>query len=129
MKIPKNAPKKIYLQHDPDEMGGPFKADDVTWCVDPINRSDLEYVRDDLVQDAIDLLQLIGESDNFYYGREARRVLHAMYARQNADASGVEGPGDEGKDSAAAPQHFHCSTCGGYIDGKTRCNLSECPHP
>lgn len=50
MNIPADAPERIYLQHDPENDGGPFAdASDVTWCADRINDNDIEYVRVDLI--------------------------------------------------------------------------------
>ena len=44
-----DAPKRIYLQHDPEATGEPFnKAHEVTWAADRINDSDIEYIRADL---------------------------------------------------------------------------------
>lgn len=44
-----DAPKRIWLQHDPENDGGPFnEAHEVTWCADKINDNDIEYVRADL---------------------------------------------------------------------------------
>ena len=49
--IPKDAPKRIYLQHDPENTGEPFsEANEVTWCTDKINDNDIEYVRADLAR-------------------------------------------------------------------------------
>ncbi len=48
MKIPTDAPKKIFLQHDPEKTGEPFdEAAEVTWCRDRINDTDIEYIRAD----------------------------------------------------------------------------------
>ena len=48
-KIPSDAPKRIWLQHDPEDEGRLFKdAGEVTWCQDKINDSDIKYVRADL---------------------------------------------------------------------------------
>ncbi len=49
MKIPTDAPKKIFLQHDPEKTGEPFdEAAEVTWCRDRINETDIAYVRSDV---------------------------------------------------------------------------------
>lgn len=50
-KIPADAPREIWLQHDPDNTGEPFKlAHDVTWCADKINDNDIKYIRADLAK-------------------------------------------------------------------------------
>lgn len=46
-----DAPKRIYLQHDPEKDGGAFKeGHEITWCTDKINDNDIEYVRADLAK-------------------------------------------------------------------------------
>ncbi len=49
--IPKDAPKRIYLQLGPDvvEAGTKFSEyHEVTWCADRINEADIEYIRADI---------------------------------------------------------------------------------
>ena len=49
--IPKDAPRRIYLQHDPERTGGLFsEAYEVTWCPDRINSNDITYIRSDLIR-------------------------------------------------------------------------------
>ena len=51
MKQYRDAPACIYLQHDPENTGEPFnRAHEVTWCIDRINATDIEYVRADLAE-------------------------------------------------------------------------------
>ena len=51
MTTPKDAPERIYLQHDPENTGEPFNdAHEITWCRDRIFDTDIEYVRSDLTK-------------------------------------------------------------------------------
>lgn len=42
-----DAPKRVWLQSDPENVGDGFPHEDfweyVTWCASPVNNSDLEY--------------------------------------------------------------------------------------
>ena len=53
----KEAPKKIYLQVDPEGDAAPdvdvFDTNEVTWCQDQINDNDVAYIRVDLVESMI----------------------------------------------------------------------------
>ena len=53
MKIPADAPLRIYLQHDPEKEGGSFAdATEITWCKHKINSNDIAYIRADLARKA-----------------------------------------------------------------------------
>jgi hypothetical protein len=46
-----DAPRRVYLQHDPENTGEPFHAAcEVTWAQHRIYRSDIEYIRADLAR-------------------------------------------------------------------------------
>lgn len=48
--IIKQAPERLFLQHEEDDYSG---HEGQTWCEDRINDSDTEYMRKDLVSQAI----------------------------------------------------------------------------
>ena len=49
MKIPKDAPRQIYLQHDPEQTNEPFAAShEVSWCQDRMYQTDIKYIRSDI---------------------------------------------------------------------------------
>ena len=51
-------PIRIFLQHDPEDTGEPFKeAHEVTWCKDQINDMDCEYIRADVAKRAAEILR------------------------------------------------------------------------
>jgi len=49
----KNMPKRIYLQVEitEDKYGEVERPEDVTWCEDKINDTDVEYIRVDLLSE------------------------------------------------------------------------------
>lgn len=65
-----DAPKRIYLQHDPENTGEPFNAaHEVTWSADRINNTDIEYIRADIARSQI--RQLTDQRDTAYgYGSD-----------------------------------------------------------
>ena len=49
----KSAPETIYLQWQD------YEGEDVTWCVDKINETDVEYVRKDLYDDMVAMVKIL----------------------------------------------------------------------
>ena len=79
MKVPKDAPKWIFLQHDPEQTNEPFAlAHEVSWCKDQIYETDIKYIRSDLV--SVRIRQLTKGYE------ELRKINNRLLAKATGEA-------------------------------------------
>ena len=69
----------IFLQVDPEEdlESGRFE---MTWCVDEINDTDIEYVRADIVMTAMDVLKVPRTSEIYEHEQQAGKMSTIIFS-------------------------------------------------
>ncbi len=81
----KNLPERVYLQCNPNNVPGTDFNDmtEITWCVDKINESDVEYVKHSgkaLTEE--EKLDFVHEVDKLHYEDDKRAFLSKYEIRE-----------------------------------------------